>query len=83
MQQKSIKYESVDRLHNNRFDKTRCGILNSTPTPLTHLFHEFLIVLIAIHFPVAVEGHGGCEGLWGAGRRCSEECPTQSLPLLL
>lgn len=31
-------------------------------TSLTHLFHEFLIVIIAIHFPGAVESHGGREG---------------------
>lgn len=29
---------------------------------LTHLFHEFLIVLTAVNFPGAVESHGGCEG---------------------
>lgn len=29
---------------------------------LTHLFHEFLIVFIAINFPGAVESHGGSEG---------------------
>lgn len=34
----------------------------SSVTSLTHLFHEFLIVIIAINFPGAVEGHGGCEG---------------------
>lgn len=29
----------------------------------THLLHELVIVVIAVHFPVAVESHGGA----GAG----------------
>lgn len=30
-------------------------------TSLTHLFHEFLVVIIAINFPGAVESHDDSE----------------------
>lgn len=36
--------------------------LIKTLAALTHLFHEFLIVLTAINFPGAIESHGGGEG---------------------
>lgn len=41
---------------------------------LTHLFHELLIVVVAIDLPGAVESHGGDERA-----SASKECPSQSV----